>query len=269
MASSINGTLLRLADKYYISYGSPEQKKIDASVGNIKKNLKIYFGNDLIKIIEFGSYKRDTILPREFDSHSDVDLMLVFNHANMLVNPGTYRTRLIRFANDKYERSEVFKDAPTVVLQLGHIKYDLVPAYEEASWLLGFNSRIFIPQSDSQWRQTDPVGFNQQLVKANTRSNSNIKKVVRLLKAWNAKSGYPLSSFDLEQKIANVFCMYCTTLQDWFFEAIRQLPLSYFGNSTANSKIEALKANADRVKVALNQNNETVALNWLSHMLPM
>ena len=269
MAASINGTLLRLADKYYISYGSPEQKKIDASVENIKKNLKTYFGNDLIKIIEFGSYKRDTILPREFDAHSDVDLMLVFNHANMLVTPGTYRTRLIRFANDKYERSEVYKDAPTVVLQLGHIKYDLVPAYEETYRLLGFNSTIYIPQSDSQWRQTDPAGFNQQLVAANTRSNSNIKKVVRLLKAWNAKVGYPLSSFDLEQRIANVFCMYCTTLQDWLFQAIEQLPIAIFGNAAATARIQSLKANADRVKAALNQNNETVALNWLSHILPM
>jgi predicted nucleotidyltransferase len=269
MAASINGTLLRLADKYYISYGSPEQKKIDASVENIKRNLQSYFGNDLIKIIEFGSYKRDTILPREFDPHSDVDLMLVFNHANMLFTPGTYRTRLIRFANEKYERSEVYKDAPTVVLQLGHIIYDLVPAYEERYWLLGSNATLYIPQSDSQWQQTDPVGFNQQLVEANTRSNSNIKRVVRLLKAWNAKVGYPLSSFDLEQKIAKVFCMYCSTLQDWFFETIRQLPLSYLANVTTNSKIEALKANADRIRTALSQNNEIAALTWLGHILPM
>jgi len=269
MATSINGTLLRLADKYYISYGSPEQKKIDASVENIKTNLKSYFGVDLIKIVEFGSYKRDTILPREFDPHSDVDLMLVFNHPNMLLSPGTYRTRLIKFANSKYQRSEVYKDSPTVVLELGHIKYDLVPAYEETYQLSGFNTNTYIPSSDSAWQRTDPTGFNQQLIAANTRSNSNIKKVVRLLKAWNAKVGYPLSSYYLEQLIANIYCLYCTNLQDWFFQAIEQLQIAIFGNATATARIQSLKANADRVKTALTQNNETVALNWLSHILPM
>lgn len=47
MANSISGKLLSLAETYYISYGSPEQIKIDASVGRIKTKLKTYFGSDI------------------------------------------------------------------------------------------------------------------------------------------------------------------------------------------------------------------------------
>ena len=179
---SINGKLLQLANQYYISYGSPEQKKIDASVETLKQRLRYHFGSNILNLIEFGSYKRDTILPRNYDEHSDVDLMIFFNHASLQVTPGTYRNYLVKFAEERYSRSNVYKSSPTVVLELDHIKYDLVPAYEEIyTW--NFNKTVYIPKTDSSWMTTDPNGFNSELTRANTAYGSNIKKVIRLLKA--------------------------------------------------------------------------------------
>src|SRR5436190_2135287 len=81
--------------------------------------------------------------------------------------------------------SEVYKTNPTVTLELDHIKYDLGPAYEETNYW-STNQTIYIPQNDSNWMTTDPHGFNTELTRANTAYGSNIKKVIRLLKAWNA-----------------------------------------------------------------------------------
>lgn len=268
MDSSINGTLLKLANEYYISYGSTEQKKIDASVARIQTNLKNYFNSRVTKIIEFGSYKRDTILPRKYDEHSDVDLMVVFSHNTIGVTPGTYRNYLVDFSNAKYNRSEVYKSSPTVVLELDHIKYDLVPAYEQI-WNLMIPPTTYIPANDSTWMTTDPNGFNGELTRKNNACASNIKKVIRLLKGWNAKVGYPLESFALEQEITRQVYIYCNSLQDYFFSAVAGMSGYRFNNSFAEQKIKSLKDNLTRVKDYLRQNDQNGALTWLAHILPM
>lgn len=269
MAISINGKLSQLASDYYISYGTTEQKKIDASVITIKTRLKSHFGSNVLNIVEFGSYKRDTILPREYDEHSDVDLMILFNHPNINVTPGTYRNYLVKFAEERYSRSSVYKSNPTVVLQLDHIKYDLVPTYEETNqWT--YSKTIYIPKTDSIWMTTDPHGFNSELTKANTASGSNIKRVIRLLKAWNAKVGYPIESFSLEKEIAAMTFWFCTSLEDYFFKTIENLSLYRNENYiTPNSKVSSLKENTIRVKSALQTGNLYTANLWLAHIFPV
>lgn len=268
MADSINTKLGQLAQVFYISHGTPEQKKIDASVDAIKRKLRNYFGPDITEIIEFGSYKRDTILPRKYDDNSDVDLMVVFNHASLNVQPGTYRNYLINFADDQYSRSEYYKSTPTVVLELSHIKYDLVPTYVQTSQFLNAKT-IYIPKSEADWMVTDPYGFNKVLDAANSRHNWNIKRVIRLLKAWNAKVGYPISSFDLEKEVAGMSFFFCRTLEDYFFYAIDRLSSHRSGNVTASQKIQSLKENAKRVKTALQLENTISAYLWLAHILPL
>lgn len=268
MPVSINSKLLQLSTEYYIRYGSYEQKNIDTSVATLISRLKNYFINDVKSIEEFGSYKRDTILPRKYDSYSDVDLLIKFNHTRLQVTPLTYRNYLIKFAEVWYSRSNVFKSSPTVVLELDQIKYDLVPAYEESfQWIT--NTTTYIPQSDSSWMITDPHGFNSQLTNANIQSGSNIKKVIRLLKAWNAKVGYPIASYTLEQQVVGIMYWFCNSLEDYFFYAINQLP-SYTNGNVYNpiQKVLSLKENAIRVKSCLEANNNEGANGWLAHILP-
>lgn len=266
---SINAKLLQLANQYYISHGSAEQKKIDASVDNLKRQLRLHFAGNVSNIVEFGSYKRDTILPRQFDNLSDVDLMIFFNHASLQVNPGTYRNYLVRFSEERYSRSSVYKSSPTVVLELEHIKYDLVPAYEETKVWTTVKT-IYIPKNDSAWMATDPHGFNSELTRVNTQYGSNIKKVIRLLKAWNAKVGYPIESFGLEKEIAGMTFWFCNSLEEYFFKTIENLSVYRDGNFfTQNQKVSALKDNANRVKAALQADNIYSANLWLAHILPI
>jgi predicted nucleotidyltransferase len=267
MAESINYRLQQLANKYYISSTSPENAKILTSVTTLKTRLKSYFGNDISSVEEFGSYKRDTILPRLHDENSDVDLMIMFNHSVINVNPSTYRKRLHEFADKYYASSEAYKSKPTVVLQLNHIKYDLVPAHQEYSSWRG--TTTYIPESDTGWMTTDPHGFNNELTEKNKNNNNHIRPVIRLLKAWNAKAGYPIESFSLEKEIVGQTYWGQKTLEEYFFSAIDGLTTYRYGTFTPKSKIEALKENASRVKSALQSNNVSSALLWLGHILPL
>lgn len=269
MTATLNGKLLDLATAYYISYGSSEQIKIDRSVETLKSRIKSHFGSNVLGVIEFGSYKRDTLLPRKYDEHSDIDLMIVFNHATLKLTPGTYRSQLVSFAEKFYSRSEVYKTSPTVTLELDHIKYDLVPSYEDTDFW--GTKRIYIPENDSNWMITDPNGFSSELTRVNILNEYNIKKVIRLLKAWNAKVGYPLESFTLEQRVvAMSFNISNKTLENYFFTAIDNLSSYTNGNYfSPNLKIDALKSNAKRVKEYLEQNNKESAIMWLGHILPI
>ena len=269
MASSINYKLTQLANAYYISFGSAEQRKIDASVATLKARLKLHFGNDIKSIVEFGSYKRDTILPRQYDDLSDVDLMILFNHGTIQVSPGTYRNYLMRFAEQRYSRSDVKKSSPTVVLQLEHINYDLVPAHEESNYLFG-SKTIYIPQTDAAWMRTDPLGFNAELTRLNTANAYNLKRVIRLLKAWNAKADYPFASYTLEQELARINYWGCLSLENYFFRAIENLNSYRNGNIfNQHPKIVSLKENAKRVKDYLLVDNIIAANLWLAHILPI
>ncbi|MDI1355732.1 MAG: nucleotidyltransferase domain-containing protein [bacterium] len=266
MALSINGELTKLANDYYISLDSTEGKSITSSLSSLTAKLKAHFGQDLKEVIEFGSYKRDTILPRRFDEHSDVDLMIVFNHKSINVNPSTYRKYLQDFCDKYYPNSIVYKSKPTVVLELVKIKYDLVAAYQQQSGWSG-SVTTYIPKSDTEWMTTDPHGFNKLLSDKNGNNKHLIKPLSRLMKAWNASAGYPIESFSLEKEIVNTG-FFSSTLEEYFFSMINNMT-RYRDTVSASTKVTALKDNAAKVKQALNNNNGIQAKTWLSHILPI
>lgn len=117
---------------------------------------------------------------------------------------------------------------------------------------------------------TDPYGFNAELTRVNKANNSNIKKVIRLLKAWNAKVDFPIASYTLEQEITRMFFLGCTTLEDYFFTAIENMNAYRNGHMfIQHPKIVSLKENAKRVKTYLQADNFASAITWLAHILPL
>jgi hypothetical protein len=264
--TSINNYLRDLSYKYYLKASSSETKKIELSLnGNygIKQKLRNYFGNSIREIKEFGSYSRDTILPRKYDAQSDVDIMILFDHQKLKYTPETYRNQIQRFAESNYPKSEVYKSFPTVVLELEHIKFDLIPAIEE---IFIFKS-IKIPDNNNNWMTTDPDGFNAELTQANTKYNSIVKPIIRLLKGWNAKNGYPFESFLFEKKIASLN-FWSDDYQKGFFYAIDNMSTSDLNTVNGKQKIESIKNNLSWVKDYLNKENPDQAKLWLHKILP-
>lgn len=221
---TINSYLTNLASSSIVR--TEEKIKIASSISNLQRNLNYKKGCFSAHYL-FGSYSRDTILPRNYDLNSDIDYLVIFNDNSF--SPNRYfdwlRTNIVEYY---YSRSEIYKRHPTIVLELNHIKFEIVPAIYK-------NNQLLIPNkttSSQQWLQTDPTGFNIHLTRSNTNNNSLIKPLIRIMKIWNVKNDYPYESYELEQKIiSTVFYLGGLSqrqLKDYFVFFINSLQVNIF-----------------------------------------
>lgn len=260
--ASINYRLQNIASELFIKYSSTERKYIVDRIDIIKSNLKSYFGTEIKEILVFGSFKRDTILPRTFDERSDIDVLVVFNNAEREYTPETYRAKLKRFAEFKYSRSTVIKNHPSVVLELNKIKFDLVPCRLVENF---FSNTYQIPNKFGSWMDTDPNGFNKKLTESNTKFGNIVKPMVRLFKRWNAWNGYPFSSFELENIVADINFS-GDNYETGFLYAINQF--SNYGLGTLPSqKVATLKSNGNWIKEYLDRDNQEKAIEVACRIL--
>lgn len=260
--ASINSRLQSVAADLFIKYGSTEREYINGKIINLKTNLMSWFGSSISEILVFGSYKRDTILPRKFDKYSDVDILVVFNNAEQERTPETYRTRLKKFAEAKYLTSTVIKDHPSIILEMNKIKFDLVPSRKSSSW---FSVTYQIPNKSGYWMDTDPIGFNSSVTEANTKYNYIVKPIIRLFKRWNAWNNYPFSTYDLEQKISTMNFS-GDNYQSGFLYVINQLSSSGL-SIIGTQKLETLKSNGKWVKVYIDRDNQEKAIEVACRIL--
>lgn len=215
---SVNTYLQGLGSSLVLS--SSEKSSISTSVDTIKSRLTSYFGSSVTGKKLYGSYVRETILPRKADEKSDVDLMVVFSNPYGY-KPQTFLNKLKDFAEYYYSHSEIYQSSPTIVLELNHIKFELTPAYVSSYGM------YYIPQNSSEWMYTDPDGFYSKLTDCNKNNSYKIKPIVRILKHWNIQKNYrDLASFELEKKIAEEL-MYayfsCTSYTDYLKYALEKI----------------------------------------------
>ncbi|MDX2001359.1 MAG: hypothetical protein SFW35_02950 [Chitinophagales bacterium] len=260
---SLNNYLRDLSYRYYLKSSALETRNIDASVKALISKAKHHFGEQLKAIQVFGSYDRDTILPRKYDSYSDVDILFTFNSSQYDRTPDTYRTWLQKFAETHYKPFETYKSFPTVVVQRDHIAFDLVPSKQEESFW--GNNRHYIPDSSGGWMQTDPFGFKKQLAEANQSYNNIVKPIIRLLKAWNANANYPFASYMVETFVARQNFS-GDDIYTGLLYAIEQTELT--GTQSQNKKIESLKTAGKRVEEYIRRGEMEKAKSWLHKAFP-
>jgi predicted nucleotidyltransferase len=119
---NINNKLITFAQQELVlSHNDVERDRINGSLSQLEKILKDKFRYDIREFIRFGSFTRNTILPRKYDLHSDVDLMVVFDTTNGRKTPGTYRRNLMEILGNAYPNSVSKKDHPAVKLELNHV----------------------------------------------------------------------------------------------------------------------------------------------------
>jgi hypothetical protein len=212
-----------------------EKTSIATSIATLSSRMDGYFtvaGNGLADKFQFGSSTRGTILPRAMDSNSDIDYLVVFEKGGFV--PQTYLDRLKAFIEKKYSSSEVYQSSPTVVLDLNHIKFELVPA------LHYYGTTYRIPDGTSNWRETNPNDFNATLETANKNNSSLIKPTVRLAKLWNVANGYVFDSYLFEKWIASQSFYYCANQRDYLFHLFDIL-LANQSAAWRNDKIKRAK----------------------------
>lgn len=213
---TVNSHLESLASSLVLK--GEEKTAVATSISTIDTRLLSYFSSSVKEKFQFSSSTRNTILPRKADEGSDIDYMVVFDTSSETLKPQSYLNRLRKFVDYYYSTSQIHQSHPTIVLELSHIKFELVPAIKPSLW-----SDYQIPspsESFAEWMSTDPTGFNQKLTDKNTNNYSRIKPLVRLVKYWNALNGRHFSSYDLENYIVNAiysFFLYSAPLKDYFY----------------------------------------------------
>lgn len=264
MEVGLNNHLKKISSELFIKEGSIERLNINRSLNIIINKMKGYFDDSIDEIIVFGSFTRGTILPRRFDENSDIDILVQFNTDDYdKLKPESYRSRLKKFAQDNYPRATVVKDHPSIVIELNHIKFDLVPSIFDEGLIY---DSIEIPDKDGGWLETEPDEFNQKLTKANIRYNSIVKPVVRLLKYWNASHGYPFASFELEKIIADM-SFGGDNYESGFLFAASELP-KYGLPFWAKNHINVLRGNVENIENCLERQQIQKAKQVLGRILP-
>lgn len=209
-----------------------ERQRIDTSITTLLRKLNSHF-NNLESAFLFGSYDRKTILRRSRDLNSDVDIMVNFKDGSDWT-PQTLMNRLKRFVETNYSSNEIYQSSPTIVLELGHIKFELVPAYH--TW-----GTYHIPgyaNGFSQWINSYPNTMKSDLNNKNRNNHYVIRKLVRLLKYWNVRNGKVYSSYELEKYIIDKHFFFCSNLRDYFYHAVEGLPiygLPYYKETKVNT----------------------------------
>ncbi|MGG5811660.1 SMODS domain-containing nucleotidyltransferase [Falsiroseomonas sp. CW058] len=220
---------------------SDERSSIATSTSTLQGKLLRHFPGELSEHFRFGSFTRDTILPRKMDEHSDIDYMIVFKEGGY--TPQTYLDRLKRFVSTYYTTSEVYQSNPTIVLELNHIKFELVPALKR-QWSSGYQ----IPNGPGSWQDTDPNDFNQSLENANKNNSYLIKPTIRLAKFWNAENGYVFDSFSFERWIMNQSYWSSINQRDYLFAVFDNLNLYSVNEQWRRDRIERAKKIVAKVR---------------------
>jgi Second Messenger Oligonucleotide or Dinucleotide Synthetase domain len=210
---TVNSYLISCASDAVLS--TAEQDSINRSITTLQTRLNSYFDTKLSSHFRFGSSTRGTILPRKMDSHSDIDYMVVFAESGY--TPQTYLNRLRAFVDAYYSSSDIKQSSPTIVLELNHIKFDLVPA------LSGTWGGYQIPDGPNAWRSTNPNDFNATLTQKNTANHYLIKPTIRLMKYWNAQNSYVYDSYALEKWIVEQSYFFISTQRDYLLETFEKL----------------------------------------------
>lgn len=259
---SVNSHLVALASDLVRS--EDETAKIATSIQALAAKAKSYFGREITAQLKFGSITRGTILPRKADEDSDVDYMMVFDASQGKLKPQSYLSKIKRFVENSYASSEIHQSSPTIVLELTHIKFDLVPA------LHVYGNSYEIPSPDAsyqEWLTTNPNEFNDRLSNVNMNNRNQIKPLVRLIKYWNALNYRHFQSFDLENYVCGLTYYGCSSLSDFFYNLWAHFTCRS-GSQTVLDKVDRAKQRVAKIQNLERQGFISQAENEISNMLP-
>lgn len=252
---SVLSYLNDLSSKLIISL--EEKISIGVSLNFLKNNLSSWeHKDDIVEQFVFGSFDRETILPRWADADSDVDYMIVFKNPNSL-QPQTFLTWLRGFSEKYYPRSVSHQSFPTVAVELSHIKFELVPAVKPWGYMIPDRTTYY-----SKWQSTDPLSLKQRVTTANV-FNGSVRPLIRIMKYWNAKHGKVYASYELEQMVASYLFYGHGNLEDCFFMFVDYLPVRYEFAQMKKSAINNLKYKVNLIRDSKRQGDfayaETIA----------
>lgn len=196
------------------------QEKIKSSFDNLEGLLFKEFKSALDTVTIFGSYDRGTAFSLPGDTKNfDVDILITFRKDQY--QPQTYLNQIKNLGQQIYPRSGVSADFPSIAVEMGHVKFELVPAIKTGN---GTEVKIPAPRStELKWIETNPEKFKKKLADRNNDCDGMLTPLIKLAKYWSKCNGDHFSSFYLEDSIIRSNYPGCNTIRDYFFEFISDL----------------------------------------------
>lgn len=147
-----------------------------------------------------GSYNRETLIRWERDVDVMVALSLSAYAARYKDDSAAFLTWIRNGLNDGYKNTKVSTRGISVRIFLGEaIEVDLVPSFTRTG------GGYLIPNGTGGWRATNPP-FHHDLVQRENVRLDRLKRLIRLMKAWNNANGHPLRSFHVEMMVVAAWC---------------------------------------------------------------
>lgn len=141
-----------------------------------------------------GSMGRGTAI----DGVSDVDMLMqlpasVYEQYKAYSNngPSALLQAVKNSIKTTYSSTDIGGDGQVVVVQFTDMKFEVVPAF------LTTNGDYIYPDSNNggSWRTTDPIAEITEMNSANSDSNSNLKRLCKMARAWKDKNSVDISGF--------------------------------------------------------------------------
>lgn len=192
-----NGRIEKFAnEELVIHYSDSELALINRSLNGLIECLKKYLHDEIEDVLIYGSETRGTMLPRAYDNNSDVDILVEFKQESSHLAPDTLRNHIRTALENRYPRSEVYQDYPSISLELQHLKFDINPAIR-----VPYNSDYYQILCRGEWIITNPNELTDLVESTNKSIGGNLlRRVLRLCKYWNKSYGKgAMTSYDLEK----------------------------------------------------------------------
>ncbi len=157
--------------------------------------------------------------------------------------------KLRDFIELRYPNSLCKQSFPAVVLELNHIKFDLVPAIiDDFGDYKIPNKQNWYQTKVLDWITTNPNDLDDALV-----NNQTLRRLVRVAKIWNAKQGYIYESYELEKWIVGQY--FYGDLENHFYRFCELLPINYNLSQEKKNQIQRLKDLVRKVQYSSDDEN--------------
>jgi len=254
----VNSYLTKLANHLVID---PDLKnRIEISISHLKQNIWGLFQDRLLEVNVFGSFDRETFV--SYDANADVDIIIVFKQKEF--QPETYLKQIRTFCEKNYSRSDIYPDHPTIVIEMEHIKFEIIPSWNYS------NETVKIPAprtKELKWIATSPKGFKNKLILKDKNNKGNIIPLIRIIKYWNSLNENPFTSYELERFIVEKSYS-CLNLKDYYITVSKSF--EEIGKTAEQKKlIINIKEKIRRLKVLENYNIPEYLEQELSSFLPL
>lgn len=113
-----------------------------------------------------------------------------------------------------YPSSTIKGDGPVVIAAFTTFNVEVVPAFTSAE-----DRTYWVPitKNDGSYKKTKPKHEADSISEADQRNNNNVRRLVRMLKCWQAECSVPLRSFYLELLAINFLDQWPHKAQSYFY----------------------------------------------------